>query len=127
MAARIGHGNVDRTRCVRTCGELDRGAVSNRAEHRDVCDGHGRAGLKLRACNRAPRSGCGDDIRRDARDRTTTEGGSGEDTGGAGSDDGTDGEAGDPPQAAVVNTTISSIPILVSFKFAARFLINTIT
>jgi len=57
----------------------------------------------------------------------TTEGGSGEDTGGAGSDDGTDGEAGDPPQAAVVNTTISSIPILVSFKFAARFLINTIT
>ena len=52
-----------------------------------------------------------------------TEGGvGGKDTDGAGSDDGTDGEGGDPPQAAVVNATISSIPIPVSFKFAARFL-----
>jgi hypothetical protein len=39
-----------------------------------------------------------------------------------GSDDGTDGEGGNPPQAAVVNATISSSPTLVSFKFAARFL-----
>ena len=52
-----------------------------------------------------------------------TEGGvGGNDTDGAGSDDGTDGEGGNPPQAAVVNAAISSIPILVSFKFAARFL-----
>jgi hypothetical protein len=46
----------------------------------------------------------------------------GGDTDGAGSDDGTDGEGGNPPQATVVKATISSIPILVSFKFAARFL-----
>jgi hypothetical protein len=54
---------------------------------------------------------------------STTEGGvGGKDMDGAGSDDGTDGEGGNPPQAAVVNATISSIPTLVSFKFAARFL-----
>jgi hypothetical protein len=35
---------------------------------------------------------------------------------GAGSDDGTDGEGGNPPHTAVVNATISSVPILVSFK-----------
>ena len=40
----------------------------------------------------------------------------GVDTDGAGSDDGTDGKGGDPPHATVVN--VSSIPILVSFKFA---------
>ena len=52
-----------------------------------------------------------------------TDGGvDGKDTDGAGSDDGTDGEGGNPPQAAVVNATISGIPILVSFKFPARFL-----
>ena len=49
-------------------------------------------------------------------------GAGGKDTDGAGSDDGTDGEGGNPPQAAVVNATTSSIPTLVSFKFAARFL-----
>jgi hypothetical protein len=41
---------------------------------------------------------------------------------GAGSDDGTDGEGGDPPQAAAVNAIISSISILASFKFVARVL-----
>jgi hypothetical protein len=45
----------------------------------------------------------------------------GDDADGAGSDDG---EGGNPPQAAVVNATVSSIAILVSFKFAARFLNN---
>jgi len=47
----------------------------------------------------------------------TAEGGlAGADPGGAGSDDGMDGEGGNPPHAAVVN--VSSIPIVVSFKFA---------
>jgi hypothetical protein len=48
--------------------------------------------------------------------------GAGVTTDGAGSGDGTDGDDGEPPQAAAVNATMSSIPILVSFKFAARFL-----
>jgi hypothetical protein len=46
----------------------------------------------------------------------------GDDAPGEGSDDGTDGEGGNPPHAAIVNAAISSIPILVSCKFAARFL-----
>jgi hypothetical protein len=51
-----------------------------------------------------------------------TEGGvAGDDTLGAGSDDGTDGEGDSPPQAAVVNASISNIPIVVSFKFALAF------
>jgi hypothetical protein len=45
--------------------------------------------------------------------------GAGVTTDGAGIDEGTDGEDGDPPQAAVVNA--SSIPILASFKFALAF------
>jgi len=43
----------------------------------------------------------------------------GGDTDGAGSDDGSDGEGGNPPHAAVVN--VSSIAIVVSFKFALAF------
>jgi len=50
---------------------------------------------------------------------TTEVGMGGGDTDGAGSDDGTEGDGGNPPHAAVVN--VSSIPIVVSFNFALAF------
>ena len=40
----------------------------------------------------------------------------GTDTIGAGSDDGTEGAGGSPPQAAFVNETMSSVPVPVSVK-----------